>query len=152
MSEMLANHYFHAREYAHARAGYEQELAAHPENKGLRRRLIVCCLQTGAVREAFVHFARLVEEDVDFIIHTDPEDDDCPCPELIKETPEERSVDGSPEEFLRLGMLWLFCDAQQSCHFLTACLAAAPGDRDLEKVLTIIRPKCQPLINLPAAH
>lgn len=152
MSEMLANHCFHARDFAAAHRLYTPVLAAHPENKSIRRRMIICCIKTGAMAEALAHFTWLVERDVDFIINTDPVDDDCPCPELISETPAEQEGGGSPEETLRLGMLWLYCDVHQSRRYLSRYLEANPGHRELQHLVSLIAERCDHVINPPAAY
>lgn len=152
MSEMLANHYFHARDFASAYRLYTPALASHPENKAIRRRMIICCIETGAMAEALEHFTWLVEKDVDFIINTDPVDDDCPCPELLQATPVEPVWNGSAEEALRLGMLWLYCDVHHSYQYLNCYLEANPANRELRQLVSLIAKRCDRVINPPATY
>jgi tetratricopeptide (TPR) repeat protein len=141
MSEMLANHYFHSRNYASAQALYEPLLAQKPAEKSLRRRMVVCYLQTGAIRKALAIFTHLVLEDADFIINTHPVDDDCPCPELIAEMQVQSPDALSLEMELRLGMLWLYCDISKSVYYFEQALRQHPDERDVQQILTCLRPK-----------
>lgn len=141
MSEMLANHYFHSRNYAGAQALYEPLLAQKPGEKALRRRMVVCYLQTGAIRKALDIFTNLVLEDADFIINTHPIDDDCPCPELITEMQGHSADALSPEMVLRLGMLWLYCDIARSVHYFEQALRQNPEQQNIKQILACLRSK-----------
>jgi hypothetical protein len=152
MSEMLTNHYFHARDYAHAMEGYEVALATHPGDKAMRRRLIICYIETGAIRKAFAIFIDLVIDDADFIINTHPVDDDCPCPELVKRSENVANEPISMDDFLRLGMLWLYCNLEKSCQHFGQALALDPHNREIELVLSQLAPKREILINLPSTQ
>lgn len=141
MSEMLANHYFHSRNYASAQPLYETILTQKPAEKPLRRRMVICYLQTGAIRKALDIFTALVLEDADFIINTHAIDDDCPCPELIAETEKQISDALSPAMVLRLGMLWLYCDISKSVHYFEQALHQNPDQWEIVQILASLRPK-----------
>jgi hypothetical protein len=152
MNEMLANHYFHARDYLHALEGYEIALAAQPYHKGFRRRLIICCIESGAIQKAFVVFVNLVKEDIDFILNTDPEDDDCPCADLIDRSESGAAGVNSLEDHLRLAMLWLYCDIEKSNALFTRICELEPENLEFRQVHTLIQERCHLLINLPASQ
>jgi len=118
MNEMLGNRFFMIRNYAAAAHEFEAVLAADPHTKPVRKKLIICYVQLGQIPEALELFLGLVEEDTEFIINTDPEADDCPCPELIFE--EENGVKpqrGSKTSLAALGILWLYCDIHKSLEY-----------------------------------
>jgi hypothetical protein len=141
MSEMLANHYFHSRHYTGAQALYETLLEQRPAEKPLRRRMVICYLQTGAIHKALDIFANLVMEDAEFIIDTHPIDDDCPCPELIAETEGQSCNTLSLEMVLRLGMLWLYCDVAKSVHYFEQASSLAPDHQEVKLILACLHPK-----------
>lgn len=142
MSEMLANHYFHTRDYLRARTGYEAALTLQPGNKAIRRRMVICCLETGAIGQALTFFEQLVEEDIEFILSTDPADDDCPCQELIAATAAEAAESQSLEQSLRLGMLWLYCDLEKAKSFFERVCHIAPDHAGYRRLLTLMESHC----------
>ena len=142
MSEMLGNQFFLARNYAAAAKELENAFQHNPNCKGIRRKLIICFNETGEIRKAFSIFISLINEDAEFIIHTDPIDDDCPCPELIFEA--ERCLmnnDDSIEFVLRMGMLWLYCDVRESIRYLNQAQKMAPTDTDIKTAITLLKTK-----------
>ncbi len=71
MSEMLGNQYFMARNYINAEKELEPEYLKDSTNKGIRRKLIICYVQTRKFEKALDIFHSLVKEDVTFIISAD---------------------------------------------------------------------------------
>ncbi len=139
LSEMLGNQYFMARNYAAAAVQLQGALEKHPTSKAIRRRLIVCHTQTGMIQKAFSLFRSLVKEDVDFIINTDPVDDDCPCQELVREgeclSP---TAETSVDFYIKMGMLWLFCDLQRAVECFARAAAASPGDQAVLEISQLL--------------
>ncbi len=118
MSEMLGNQYFLARNYSSAATELEKALSKEPKSKPIRRKLIVCYTQIGHVHQALQTFLSLVKEDPDYIINTNPIDDDCPCAELVFDMEKKLlSNTDSLDCHLMLGMLWLYCDVQKSVSY-----------------------------------
>ncbi len=118
MDEMLGNHYFLARNYSRAATLLETALRVDPKNKPMRRKLIICFGQTGQVDKALKVFLSLIKEDIDFVINTDPIDDDCPCPELVFELESEFQNNLASLDYnLILGMLWLYCKLEKSIEY-----------------------------------
>lgn len=139
LSEMLGNQYFMARNYAAAAVQLQGALEKDPSSKAIRRRLIVCHIQIGMIQKAFPLFRALVQEDIDFIINTDPVDDDCPCQELVKES-EACALDteSSVDLNLKLGMLWLFCDLQRAVEYFERAVEASSGAPAIAEVTRLL--------------
>lgn len=119
MSEMLGNQYFMVRKYCEALAEFEEEYRKGTANKSVRKKLIICFIKTNRIKEAFEIFIKLVDEDLEFIINTDPIFDDCPCPDIIYELENSIETDNRDERKLILGMLWLFCDIKKSIKYFS---------------------------------
>jgi tetratricopeptide (TPR) repeat protein len=138
-SEMLKNKYFLARNYSGAAQNLQYVLSQNPINKSARKKIIICYTQTGEIEKAFENFYTLVQEDINFIINTDPVADDCPCPELVtkygKMFPYENE---SYHMKLMLAMLWLYCDANKSYGFFKEIAETDIVDLRIKEVLTLI--------------
>jgi len=144
MDEMLGNHYFLARNYARAAELLERALRSEPKNKPIRRKLIICLAQTGHVEQALEVFVSLIKEDIDFIINTDPVDDDCPCPELVFEL-EHSNVHNhqSLDSMLVLGILWLYCNLQKSFEYFTQAAKLDNDDKMIKSILALLNVRLQ---------
>jgi len=139
MSEMLGNQYFLARNYSGAAKELEKALLKDPRNKYIRRKLIVCYTQIGHIQRAMDVFLSLIKEDVDFIINTDPVDDDCPCAELVYDA--ERFFPNNKQSVdyhLMMGMLWLYCDAKKSLFYFKKAQELDPENSRLKSVISIL--------------
>ncbi len=138
MSEMLGNQYFMARKFAASVPEFEEALAKTSDNKMIRKKLIICYTQVGQIQRAFQLFHSLIKEDVDFIANTDVIADDCPCPELVEKFSRAQVSDSDLENELKLGILWLYCDSNNSLeHFLKA-QSSDPNDELLTSTIHII--------------
>ena len=142
MLEMLGNQYFMARNYALACETLEKALKEDPENKPIRRKLIICNTQIGNMERSLDLFISLVKEDADFIINTDPIDDDCPCADLLYNF--ERKLHNnlsSTDYHIMLGILWLYCNTERSIHFFEAAREMDPENSKLRSVLSLLSTK-----------
>lgn len=117
MSEMLGNQYFIARRYADACTELENVVRNNPSHKSARKKLIICYLQTSQLNNAVNEFYKLVDEDVELILNTDPIRDDCPCPDIIHKMDKEITVYKNDDEIIKLGILWLYCDIEESLNY-----------------------------------
>jgi len=140
MSEMLGNQYFMARKYSLAEPILESCLRKYPGNKSIRKKLIVCYTQTGNLDTALSSFLSLIKEDIEYIINTDPVEDDCPCPELIYD------LENSGKQFVdlmleygKLGILWLYCDINKSIYYFKKALEINPSETKLKSIHVIIQ-------------
>jgi pentatricopeptide repeat protein len=144
MDEMLGNHYFLARNYPRAADLLEKALRSDPKNKGIRRKLIICFAQTGQINKALSVFLSLIKEDIDFVINTDPVDDDCPCPELVFEM-ENGQVDNyqSLDSTLVLGMLWLYCNFHKSLEYFSQAAKMDTNHKMIKSILALLDVRLQ---------
>jgi hypothetical protein len=118
MSEMLANHYFLVRNFISARSIFENILEKDSTNKSIIKKLIVCRVTTGEIGKALDLFLLLIKTDIDFIINTKTDSEDCPCPEIISEIEnQEKLFKNEFEKLAALGMLWLYCSLEKSIEF-----------------------------------
>lgn len=119
MSEMLANYYFQQREYLQASNLLEEELSLSPDNKKVKKKLIIAYTQVGQVNKALTLLVSLIKEDIRFITCTDHYKEDCPCPDLIYDYENNRIyLEDDYRHLLTLGILWLYCDIYRSLNYL----------------------------------
>ena len=139
MSEMLGNQYFMARKFAASVPEFEEALAKTLDNKMIRKKLIICYTQVGQIQRAFQLFHSLIKEDIDFIANTDVIADDCPCPELVTNLSQhEESLKSTNDEFLKLGILWLYCNSDKSLEHFVRAKANNPGNELINSAIKII--------------
>lgn len=128
------------RDYAAAAREFEAALASDPRSKPVRKKLIICYAQLLRVSEALALFSTLIVEDIEFIINTSPDADDCPCPDLIFE--EENSIRqlSHPKANLPiLGMLWLYCNAEKSLEYFEQAASADSDNTALQSIVKKLR-------------
>jgi tetratricopeptide (TPR) repeat protein len=136
MSEMLANYHFIVRNYCNAIPELEEELQKNPFSKPIKKKLIICYTQTNKLQQAIKLFIQLIEEDINFIIETDQQYEDCPCPDLIAMIENETIPRANIlNRYLELGILWLYCDREESYKYF---LKAIELDKNNKTLLTII--------------
>jgi pentatricopeptide repeat protein len=139
MDEMLGNHYFLSRNYGRAADLLEKALRDDPKSKPIRRKLIICFAQTGHVDKALSVFLSLIKEDIDFVINTDPVDDDCPCPELVFDMEHGNSnIQPSLDTNLVLGMMWLYCNLHKSHEYFVEAAAMDNDDKMIKSILALL--------------
>lgn len=136
MSEMLGNQYFLAKRYSDAYAELEAELNKDTANrKSISKKLIICYLQTDQLDKAFDMFYSVVTRSVNVITDTNPEKDGCPCPEIINENLPRLKYNNDLEQNLKMGILWLYCDAHKSIDYFDKI---QPNNKYSERVKEII--------------
>lgn len=138
MSEMLGNQYFMARKFAASVPEFEEVLNKTPDNKMIRKKLIICYTQIGQIQRAFQLFHSLIKEDIDIIAKTDVIADDCPCPELVEKFAEAQVSDSDLEKELKLGILWLYCNSNNSLEHFIKAQRSNPDDELLTSTIQII--------------
>ena len=136
---MLGNQYFMARNYKEAVRALEPVYLKDSSNKSVRRKLIIAYTQTGKLMKALDIFISLVQEDVEFIINADPIFDDCPCPEIEKQLRVSPKEITSPDVNIYNGILWLYCDPNNSVKFLKKVLKNSPENDGIKKSVEIIK-------------
>ena len=143
MNEMLANYQFLVRNYQNAVNELIDVVANNPLNKKARKKLIICFTQTEQLDKALDLFINLIHEDVDFIINTNPDLEDCPCPELVTKL-ENGEIERTSkyELFIELGILWLYCSPKKSLENFNKAYSLNPQNELLKaainKISTIV--------------
>lgn len=137
MSEMLGNQYFIARRYSDARFEFENEAITNPTNYTVKKKLIICCLQTNQFTKAFEYFFEIVQKDISAITCTDSMRDDCPCPEIIEQTLPGLEFTSEDEHFAKLGILYLYCDIKESIKYFEKVSALFPHYNQIKQIITI---------------
>jgi tetratricopeptide (TPR) repeat protein len=141
---MLGHHHFLLRDYISALSHYEAVISQRNASKSVRKRAIVCYIQTRQVEEALELFASLVAEDIDCIIGHDNEQEGCPCPEIIQEYESRMDDRPSRNDMTALGMLWLYCEPQRSLQWFDGALRNDPGNTYLQSVLDTLSLRITP--------
>lgn len=139
MSEMLGNQYFMARNYVSAEKELEPVYQKESENKAIRRKLIICYIQTRKFEKALDVFHSLVQDDVGFITSADSVLDDCPCDELLHEFDKTHDLKEEYEYNISHGMLWLYCDKAKSVKYLKKGLKQSPTQEKLKASIKAIQ-------------
>ena len=136
MSEMLGNRYFIAREYQKAAEQLEKALKETADPHKLKKKLIICYIETGQIEKALRLFSSIISVDPTIIIDTDPYHEDCPCPELVmgwEKTSDEEKM--SAEDLESLGMLYLYCDIAKSLHYFKKALPKAKNKTIISSII-----------------
>ena len=142
MNEMLANYQFMVRNYQNALNELIDVVSSNPLNKKARKKLIICFTQTNQLDKALDLFIKLIDEDLDFVINTNPRTDDCPCPELVTKL-EEGEIERKDkyELYIELGILWLYCDPEKSLQNFQKAYELNPQNELLKNAINIISTK-----------
>jgi tetratricopeptide (TPR) repeat protein len=139
MYEMLGNQFFLARKFSQAADNLKKALEKCPDNKIIQRKLVICYSQTGQVQRALDVFLNLIKKDIEFLIQTDPVDDDCPCPEITHQMEKKYYENKDSLEYqLVLGMLWLYCSVGKSLHYFQIAQEMAPDHQVVNSIIKII--------------
>ena len=142
MNEMLGNQYFMARNYLGAAEAFQIVLKDEPKNLNATKKLIISLTQIGKYSKAFDLFANFINENIDFILNTDPIKDDCPCAELVTNLETKNKFGNESITSLEtLGILWLYCNIQNSIQYFEKAFVLNPNDPKLNSVITILRKK-----------
>jgi hypothetical protein len=137
---MLANQYFLTRKYEQAQSILDMLLAQQPDNLGVKKKLIICCTQTGHTDYAEKLFLEVLRENPFIIIDTDPRSEDCPCPELVKDM-EQRFDATRPTvvELNQLGILYLYCDPKASLNCFCRSLNISCEQTRIREAVAILK-------------
>jgi hypothetical protein len=120
MHEMFGNQYFLARNYIQAQKELEAALVHNPTSVSIKKKLVICHIQTETIDRAVDLFLDVITHDVHSIISTNPIFDNCPCPQLVYEMENSIATTNENQKNLALGMLWLYCDIIPSYrHFMS---------------------------------
>ncbi len=136
---MLANHYFLIRNFISAKGLFEKVLHSDNSNKLIKKKLIICYVITGDLKQALDLFLSQIKDDIDFIVKTDLKSEDCPCPDLIAQIENQNDFFKSELDHLAgLGILWLYCSLEKSIKYFNECLSSSPNDKICKEILSIL--------------
>ncbi|MFA7290446.1 MAG: hypothetical protein WC055_16340 [Melioribacteraceae bacterium] len=139
MNEMLGNQYFMTRKYSLAFEEFEKALLSDENNLNIKKKLVICYTQMGKIIKAKELFFDLIRNDIKTITNTDPLVDDCPCPDLIARLESDlTSNEGSYEYFVSLGIIWLYCDSNNSLQYFLEARKLNPNDSLLEQIVNVL--------------
>lgn len=145
---MLGNQYFMARNYLGAADVFQNVLLEEPKNLNATKKLIISLTQIGKYSKAFDLFTNFINENIDFILNTDPIKDDCPCAELVTNLETKNKFGNESITSLEtLGILWLYCDINNSIQYFEKALVLNTNDPKLNSVITILRKKLREISN-----
>jgi len=137
MSEMLGNQYFMAKKYKDALAVFEECVQEDKANKGLLKKMVVCYTQVGKIEKAAELLNRLMEEGWDFLLDSDMMEDNCPCKELNLNIEAKYDVIvKSFDYFLALGVLWVYCNIDESIVYFKEALRLKPDNKLVNSILS----------------
>jgi hypothetical protein len=135
MHEMLGHHDFLLGHYDSALAHYETVLAWGAPSKAVRKRAIVCYIQTRQPEKALSLFTALVAEDVAFFLGQEGDEEACPCPRIVQEYVNRLTEEITQADRIALGMLWMYCDPHLSLLWFNKALQQEPKNHTLKAIL-----------------
>jgi len=139
MEEMLANQYFMMRKYNLAAKELEQTFHV-THNKKLAKKLIICYTQINKPREALDLFLSIISTDIELIIDTDPQADDCPCPVLVSNIEDDIvTYENEFTKFYVLGILLLYCKRDASIKYFEKAKQLNPSESKIERILETLK-------------
>ncbi len=137
MSEMLGNRYFIARRFSKAIPYLEAALEESPHSVKIKKKLIICYIQTGRFEEAFKLVYEVINSEPQVILETDLYYEDCPCGELLPLWHEkEREETNKMELYVVLGMLYLYCDIDKAIEYFNKAKFASVHST---KIMTLLK-------------
>lgn len=140
MSEMLANQYFLVRRFSEAEKVYEEILSNNAGNLLAKKKLIICYINNGKIKEALNLFYDVISSDITVITNTNVANDDCPCPEIITKFDKINEPSLSYQTKLEImGMLWLYCDYYKSIQHFEKLKEFNPNEPIYSSILSIYR-------------
>src|SRR3990172_10555712 len=142
MSEMLANQYFLIRKYNLAAKELEQSISLSDDNKLITKKLIICYTQINKPKEALSLFLKIIISDIDFIMKTDLNSEDCPCFELLDRIKADyvRYEDEFTKSFV-LGILYLYCNIKESVVYFENANKIEPSNKIINNIIEILNRK-----------
>lgn len=140
MSEMLANQYFLVRRFSEAEKVFEKILSDNPKNNLAKKKLIICYINNGKIKEALNLFYDVISSDITVITNTNIANDDCPCPEIITKFDKINEPSMSYQTKLEImGMLWLYCDYYKSIQHFEKLKEFNPNEKIYSDILKIYK-------------
>lgn len=137
---MLANQYFLVRRFSEAEKVFEKILSDNPKNNLAKKKLIICYINNGKIKEALNLFYDVISSDITVITNTNIANDDCPCPEIITKFDKINEPSMSYQTKLEImGMLWLYCDYYKSIQHFEKLKEFNPNEKIYSDILKIYK-------------
>ncbi len=143
MSEMLANRHFASGHYEEAQKGFEAVLRRRPGHVTARKKLTVCYVQTGRLREAVDLVLGLMEEvpealcSVAAAAHAEAEG--FPCRAVLDAFAERGRSLGPGDYHAGLGVLQLYCNAEAALGELDRAAEEDPSRMEIRALRAVVR-------------
>ena len=139
MSEMLGNYFFLNQNYKSACEELENALKDDPSNNTIQRKLLLCYIKLGYIMDGYNLFCSIVKSNLDSIVHCCYKENPCPCLELIREFSNSKLESIEDKYYnMSLGILWLYCDIQNSIYYLNKAKIFCDSDDKLNEIINII--------------
>ena len=132
---MLGHHDFLLGQYASALACYEVVIRWGAPSKAVRKRAIVCYIQTGQPEKALPLFKALVEEDAPYILEHNDNLNGCPCPVIIQKFVNTIRNPITQADRIALGVLWSYSDLHLALLWFNKALQQAPENSSLKAII-----------------
>lgn len=101
--------------------------------------MIICYVQTKQLNKALSEFYKIINENIEAIINSNIEEEDCPCPEIIPEIEDDKLFFDENEKNLALGILWLYCDALKSEYYFLQHQKVNSEDKIISQTIHLIQ-------------
>lgn len=141
MSEMLGNYYFMINRFKSACHELEKALKEEPKSLSIRKKLILCYLDSGSYTRGYQLFRSVIKQDISSITEAKA-DNTCPCLEILDNFERNDHLNLDKAEYYRvLAMLWLFRDINQSLRYFKIVKSLSNDDKNVDEILSIIAKK-----------
>lgn len=138
-SEMISNYFFLTHSYSKAVPRLEAILEKEPGHLKARKKLIIAYIETGHLRRAYELFVEMMLESPRTILDTNPEAEDCPCPELLLQVTEhKREFDDPANRHLVAGIYAAYCDLAAAIAGFREYSALVPDDSRAREILALL--------------
>lgn len=139
MSEMIGNYFFQTHSYLRAVPVLEEIVAREPANPRALKRLVIAYLETGRLRDGYQIYQRIMRTNPRIILDTDPEAEDCPCPELVDAIGQgQRQFDDPANRLLILGIYSSYCNRRAARSYFESYLGLVPEDTQVARILAFL--------------
>lgn len=131
---MLGNQYYLSERYKEAAEQYEKALLINPTNYSIKKKLILCYLQTGNLQMALKLFTILISENINILMTCNLECENCPCYKKIYELENYQLEIPEKDKLEMLGILWLYCDIYTSIKYFNKLKKLEPANPLFKKI------------------
>ena len=139
MSEMLGNYYFMTNRFQSARQVLEKALEEDPSNKSVKKKLILCYIDSGHIDKGFNLFLSLIKQDITYITDTTNNYDSCPCMDILYNFENLVYPKLSEKDYNKvLAILWLYRDVKISVKYFKKVKSMSKNDKNVDEILNIL--------------